>query len=91
MEKIPDKIMDLFPDINKLIGIKASRFISIQDTKESIKQILFNDELIKIKVDQIKEKKNALVLFKEYFKTLSDKLKGVFFLVYKVSCIIYKH
>jgi len=90
MEKIPDKIMDLFPDINKLIGIKASRLISIQDTKESIKQILFNDELIKIKVDQIKEKKNALVLFKEYFKTLSDKLK-VFFLVYNVSCIIYKH
>jgi hypothetical protein len=90
MEKVPDKIMDLFPDINKLIGIKASRLISIQDTKESIKQILFNDELIKIKVDQIKEKKNALVLFKEYFKTLSDKLK-VFFLVYNVSCIIYKH
>jgi uncharacterized membrane-anchored protein YjiN (DUF445 family) len=35
MEKVPDKIMDLFQDINKLIGIKASRFSTIQDTEES--------------------------------------------------------
>ena len=74
MEKVPDKIMDLFNDINKLIRIKASRFSTIQDTKESLKQMLFNDELIKIKVGESKEKKNALVLFKEYFATLSDKL-----------------
>jgi len=79
MEKVPDKIMDLFNDINKLIRIKASRFSTIQDTKESLKQMLFNDELIKITVGETKEKKNALVLFKEYFETLSDKLKGVLF------------
>jgi hypothetical protein len=36
MEKVPDKLMDLFQDINKLIGIKASRFSTIQDTKESL-------------------------------------------------------
>jgi len=79
MEKVPDKIMDLFQDINKLVGIKASRFSTIQDTEESLKQMLFNDELIKVKVGETKEKKNALVLFKEYFETLSDKLKGVLF------------
>jgi hypothetical protein len=79
MEKVPDKIMDLFQDINKLIGIKASKFRTINDTEEALKQMLFNDELIKIKVGEIKEKKNALVLFKEYFATLSDKLLGVLF------------
>ena len=79
MEKVPDKIMDLFQDINKLIGIKASKFRTINDTEEALKQMLFNDELIKIKVGETKEKKNALVLFKEYFATLSDKLLGVLF------------
>jgi hypothetical protein len=70
MEKAPDKIMDLFQDINKLIGIKASKFRAINDTEELLKQMLFNDELIKVKVGETKEKKNALVLFKEYFTTL---------------------
>jgi len=79
MEKVPDKIMDLFQDINQLIGIKASKFRTINDTEEALKQMLFNDELIKIKVGESKEKKNALVLFKEYFATLSDKLLGVLF------------
>jgi hypothetical protein len=49
MEKVPDEIMDLFQDINKLIGIKKSRFNTIQDTKESLKHTLFNDKLIKEK------------------------------------------
>ncbi len=62
--------MDLFQDINKLIGIKASKFRTINDTEELLKQMLFNDELIKVKVGETKEKKNALVLFKEYFTTL---------------------
>jgi hypothetical protein len=79
MEKAPDEIMDLFHDINKLIGIKASKFTTINDTKEALKQMLFNDELIKVKVGKTKERKNALVLFKEYFATFSDKLMGVLF------------
>jgi hypothetical protein len=45
--------MDLFQDINKLIGIKASKLSTIQDTKESLKQMLFNDELIKVKVGEM--------------------------------------
>jgi hypothetical protein len=79
IEKVTDKLMDLFQDINKLIGIKGSKFRTINDTEEALKQMLFNDELIKIKVGETKEKKNALVLFKEYFATLSDKLLGVLF------------
>jgi len=79
MEKVPEKIMVLFPDINNLIAIKSSRFSTVKETKESLKQMLFNDELIKITVGETEEKKNALVLFKEYFETLSDKLKDVLF------------
>jgi hypothetical protein len=37
MEKVPDKIMDLFHGINELIGIKASKFRTINDTKEALK------------------------------------------------------
>ena len=54
MEKVPDETMDLFQDINKLTGIKASRFSTIQDTEELLKKMLFNDKLIKVKVGETK-------------------------------------
>jgi len=56
IEKAPDEIMDLFQDIDKLIGIKASKFSTINDTEEALKQMLFNDELIKVKVGESKKK-----------------------------------
>ncbi|MFN9981507.1 MAG: hypothetical protein ACK53Y_16400, partial [bacterium] len=57
MEKAPDEIMDLFQDINKLIGIKASKFSTINNTEEALKQMLFNDELIKVNLVKLRKRR----------------------------------
>jgi hypothetical protein len=75
LKQVPEEVKSLFPKINQLIADKAAKFRILNDTKESLKQMLFNDELIKI-VDDSKGK-NALDIFKEFFEDLGFKKKGV--------------
>ncbi len=59
MEKVPDHLMEIFPEINLAISNMASKFCTNRETNETFKKMLFNRELIKIKTDGL-QKKNAL-------------------------------
>jgi hypothetical protein len=77
MEKVPDDLYKIFGLINSAIANRINRFHTIKDTNDSLKQLLFNDELIKISVTTVLGIHNALNAFKIYFKELSFHNKGV--------------
>jgi hypothetical protein len=77
MEKVPDDLYKIFGLINSAIANRITRFRTIKDTNDSLKQLLFNDELIKIKVTTESGTHNALDVFKIYFNHLGFHNKGV--------------
>jgi hypothetical protein len=77
MEKVPDDLYKIFGLINSAIANRIKRFRTIKDTNDSLKQLLFNDELIKIKVTTESGTHNALDAFKIYFNHLGFHNKGV--------------
>ena len=68
MAKVPDDLYKIFGQINAAITKKIKKFRTINDTNDSLKQLLFNDELIKIKVTTESGTHNALDAFKIYLK-----------------------
>ena len=77
MKKVPDDLYKIFGQINAAIAKKIKKFRTINDTNDSLKQLMFNDELIKIKVTTESVTHNALDAFKIYFKKLGFHNKGV--------------
>ncbi len=76
LEKVPDYLMVISPKINPAILNMVSKFCTMREMKKTLNQMLFDGELIKIKTDEL-QKKNALDLLKEYFKSLGFDKKGV--------------
>jgi hypothetical protein len=77
MKKVPIYLFNSFGLINAAIAKKFNKFRTIQDTNDSLKQLLFNDELVKIKVTTESRTHNALDAFKIYFNELGFHNKGV--------------
>jgi hypothetical protein len=77
MKKFSIYLFNSFGLINAAIAKKFNKFRTIQDTNDSLKQLLFNDELVKIKVTTESRMHNALDAFKIYFKELGFHNKGV--------------
>jgi hypothetical protein len=77
MAKVPDDLFNSFGQINAAIEKKIKKFRTIKDTNDSLKQLLFNDELMKINVTTESGTHNALHAFKIYFKKLGFDNKGV--------------
>jgi hypothetical protein len=76
-KKVPDDLYKIFGLINVAIAKKVKKFRTISDTNDSLKQLLFNEELIKINVTTESRTHNALDAFKNYFNELGFHNKGV--------------
>jgi hypothetical protein len=77
MKKVPDDLYKIFGPINVAISKQFNRFHTIKDANDSLKQLLFNEELIKINVTTESRTHNALDAFKIYFHELGFHNKGV--------------